>query len=149
MRVIVISLITPYKENVRGTSALAYHLLKGRSDDIDVVLYTFNGNKLSDKQINYVARDLNLEVRKLDLPRWYRWMFRYHLLFLRIFLKFPFVYYITLQNKVVEEIKSMKPNLVWVNNEEMSRIVKQFANLCRIQLGPDVESFYYYRMMSM
>ena len=149
MRIIILSLITPYKENVRGTSALSYHLLKGRDNNMDdVIIYTFNANHLCKEQIRKVEMELGVEVRLLELPRWYRWMFRFHLLFLRVFLKYPFVNYITLPNHIVEDIKLLKPDMIWVNGEEMSRIVKQFSGFRRIQLGPDVESLYYYRMMS-
>ena len=147
MRLLIVTFITPFKENLRGTSALAYHLLKGRNDNIDVVLYTYNANRLSEEQIKDVARELNLEIRLLKLPRWYRWMFQLHLLFLRVFLKYPFVNYIKLPQKCVDEIKAKKPDMIWVNSEELSRIIKQFPGVCRMQLGPDVESLYYYRMM--
>lgn len=148
MKILLISIVTPYKENVRGTSALAYHLLKGRNDDAVVVLYTFNANRLSERQITEVESELEVKIKVLPLPRWYKWMFRFHLLFLRAFLRYPFVNYIKLPKNVVEEIKSLEPDMVWVNSEEMSRIPKQFPGIRRIQLGPDVESLYYYRMMN-
>lgn len=148
MKLVLISIITPYRENIRGTSALAYHILKERPRDIKVVLYTFNSNKLTEKQMADVADELGVEMRKLELPRWYRWMFKFHLLFLRVFMKYPFLNYIKLPKKVVTEIKEQNSNLIWVNSEEMSRIPKQFPGMPRMQLGPDVESLYYYRMMS-
>lgn len=74
-------------------------------------------------------------------------MFKLHLLFLRIFLKYPFTNFITLPKKYVEEIKAQQPDLIWVMGEELSRIVKQFPEFRRIQIGPDTESLYYYRMM--
>ena len=148
MRVVSINLTTPYKENLRGTTALPYHLLKGRGDRIDVVIYTFNANGLTDEQIAEVERELSVEIRLLQLPRWYRWLFKFHLLFLRVFLKYPFVNYIRLPQSVLDEIKSLQPDMIWVYGEEMSRIPKQFPDFRRIQIGPDVESLYYYRMMS-
>lgn len=147
MVVVSINLTTPYKENLRGTTALPYHLLKGRGDRIDVVIYTFNANGLTDEQIAEVERELSVEIRLLQLPRWYRWLFKFHLLFLRVFLKYPFVNYIRLPQSVVDEIKSLQPDMIWVYGEEMSRIPKQFPDFRRIQIGPDVESLYYYRMM--
>jgi hypothetical protein len=157
MRNVVVSLVTPYKENVRGTSALPYYLLNGRitfsfsteeNDDVpDCVIYSFNANRLTKEQIAEVERELNAEIRLMPLPRWYRWMFKLHLLFLRVFLKYPFVNYLKLPKNVVKEIKEQNPDLIWVNNEEMSRIPKQFPSVRRMQLGPDVESLYYYRMM--
>lgn len=147
MRIIIINLTTPYSENIRGTTALPFHLLKGRCDGVDVVIYTFNANRLTIEQMAEVERELSVEIRLLSLPRWYRWLFKFHLLFLRVFLKYPFVNYIRLPQSVVDEIKSLQPDMIWVYGEEMSRIPKQFPDFRRIQIGPDVESLYYYRMM--
>ena len=148
MLTVVITLLTPSKENIRGTTALPFHLLKERPNDVNVMVYSFNANKLTNKQIAEVERELNVEIRLLILPRWYRWLFKFHLLFLRVFLKYPFVNYIKLPQRYVDEIKAQQPDMIWVNSEEMSRIPKQFPRFRRIQVGPDVESLYYYRMMS-
>lgn len=160
MNITLITFVTPASENIRGTSALPYHLIKGgsptpalprREGDLDVnnefVIYTFNSNNLSDEKIAEVSQELGAEIKTVPMPRWYRWMFRLHLLFLRIFMKYPFVNYIKLPQRYVEEIKAKKPDMIWVMGEELSRIVKQFPNTRRIQTGPDTESLYYYRMM--
>ena len=147
MRIVIISFQTLFKENIRGTTALPYHLLKGCSDGVDVVIYTFNANRLTIEQMAEVERELGVEIRLLPLPRWYKWLFKLHLLWLRVFLRYPFVNYIKLPQRVVEEIKAQEPDLIWVNGEELSRIVEQFPGMRRMQIGPDVESLYYYRMM--
>ena len=36
MKKILISILTPYKENVRGTSALPYHMMVKREKDMEV-----------------------------------------------------------------------------------------------------------------
>ena len=142
----MITTMTPASENIRGTSALPYHLIKG-SPDHDFTIYTFNNNQLSDEKIHEVEQELGATIKKVPLPKWYRWMFKLHLLFLRVFLKYPFLNYIKLPEPWVEEVKAQKPDLVWVMGEELSRIVKQFPGYQRIQTGPDTESLYYYRMM--
>ena len=160
MNITLITFVTPASENIRGTSALPYHLIKGgsptpalprREGDLDVnnefVIYTFNSNNLSDEKIAEVSQELGAEIKTVPMPRWYHWMFRLHLLFLRVFMKYPFVNYIKLPQRYVEEIKAKKPDMIWVMGEELSRIVKQFPNQRRIQTGPDTESLYYYRMM--
>ena len=159
MKTILITYITPASENIRGTSALPYHLIKGclspalprREGDSEVnkefVVYTFNNNGLSEDKIAEVEKELGVTIRVIPLPKWYRWMFKLHLLFLRVFLKYPFLNYIKLPEPLVEEIKAQNPDLIWVMGEELSRIVKQFTGYRRIQLGPDTESLYYYRMM--
>ena len=156
MSFIIIAFIIPFVENRGGTSALPYHLMKGwlpsplplpQKEAKNCIIYSFNANKLTDKQIAEVEQELGTEIRLLELPRWYRWLFKFHLLWLRVFLRYPFVNYITLPQRVVEEIKAHEPDIIWVNGEELSRIVEQFPGMRRMQIGPDVESLYYYRMM--
>lgn len=158
MKKILITFVTPASENIRGTSALPYHLIKGGSPTPSLPkgegeiahnfsIYTFNNNGLSDEKIAEVEKELGVTIKIIPLPRWYQWMFKFHLLFLRIFLKLPFLNYITLPQGYVDEIKASQPDLIWVMGEELSRIVKQFPNQRRIQIGPDTESLYYYRMM--
>jgi len=176
MRIALTTFVTPASENIRGTSALPYHLIKGRritsyenenpnenynpngnengnenenenENENQFAIYTFNNNGLSDEKISEVEKELGATIHVIPLPTWYRWMFKLHLLFLRVFLKYPFGNYITLPQQTVNEIKVQKPDLIWVMGEELSRIVKQFPRFQRIQIGPDTESLYYYRMM--
>lgn len=147
MRCVLITFITPASENIRGTSALPYHLLVNRDDKVLFTIYSFNANNLDDKKIEEVEKELNVKIIKLNLPKWYVWMFKLHLLFLRVFLKYPFVNYILLPGNIVNDIKAQNPDLIWVMGEELSRIVKQFPGSKRIQVGPDTESLYYYRML--
>lgn len=147
MKTILITFITPASENIGGTSALPYHLLVERNKDIDIIIYSFNANKLSGEKIAEVENELGVVIKMLPLPKWYVWMFRLHLLFLRIFMKYPFGNYIQLPQHIVDEIKAQHPDLIWVMGEELSRIIKQFPQHRRVHLGPDTESLYYYRMM--
>lgn len=148
MKICLIATVVPTSENIRGTSALPYHLMAERNDGIDIDIYTFNNNDISDNKIREVEDELNVRITKVPLPKWYRWMFKFHLLFLRIFLKYPFLNYVKLPKRYVNKIKSIHPDLIWIMGEELSRIVKQFPDFRRIQIGPDTESLYYYRMMS-
>ena len=150
MKVIVITFVAPASENIRGTSALPYHLIKGSltsPSSHQFTIYTYNTNKLTGEKIVEVEKELGVNIKQIPLPKWYQWMFKLHLLFLRIFLKYPFINYIKLPQRYVDEIRAQKPDLIWVMGEELSRVVKQFPEQRRIQIGPDTESLYYYRMM--
>lgn len=155
MKIRLVSFITPAAENIRGTSALPYHLIKGNlingnvnvNNKCSFTIYSFNANGLGDEKIRAVEKELGVTIKVIPLPKWYQWMFKLHLLFLRVFLRYPLGNYITLPKKYVEEIKAQQPDLIWVMGEELSRIVKQFPEHHRIQIGPDTESLYYYRMM--
>ncbi len=137
----------PAPENVRGTSALLYHLMVKRDEHIEIIAYDFNMNALSAEQIRKSEEDLHIKVRLISKPKWYVWMFKFHLLFLRLFLKYPYNNYLVLKDGLVDEIKSLQPDGIWIYGEELSRVSRQFPEYKRIHTLPDCESLYYYRML--
>ena len=147
MRIVLITQITPASENVRGASALPYHLMVHRSTDVEIIIYSFNGNQLSGTKIKEVEEELNVKIKLLPRPVWLTWAFRLHLLFVRLFLKCPMLNYMRLPSKIVEEIKALQPDGVWVYGQEMSRVAKRFAGFKRVHTLPDCQSLYYYRML--
>jgi hypothetical protein len=147
MKLVLITQITPASENVRGTSALPYHLMVHRPADVEIIIYSFNGNQLSDTKIKEVEEELNVTIKLLPRPRWQSWVLRLHLLFIRVLLKYPLFNYMRLSSKVVQEIKGLQPDGIWVYGQDISRVTKQFAGLKRVHTLPDCESLYYYRML--
>ena len=79
MKIILISVMMPAVENIRGTSALPYHLLLDRDKSIDVELYSFNLNQLSKVQIESVAKELDIKIHLLPIPWWYTFILNYFL----------------------------------------------------------------------
>lgn len=147
MKVCMITTMTPASENIRGTSALPYHLLKERDKNIDVDIYTFNNNGISDNKILEVERELGVTIKQVPLPKWFTFVFKFHLLFIRLFLKYPIHHYVKLPQLYVDEIKAKKPDLIWVYGAEWSLVTKQFGGFNRIHTLPDSEALYYYRML--
>ena len=167
MKICMITTMTPSSENIRGTSALPYHLIKGArvngnvNDNgneaplakecgvgcYDFEIYTFNNNGLSDEKIAEVGKELNVKIHKVPLPKWFKFVFKFHLLFVRLFLKYPIHHYVKLPAKYVEEIKAKNPDLVWIYGAEWSKVVNQFKGFHRIHTLPDSEALYYYRML--
>ena len=147
MRIVLITQITPASENVRGTSALPYHLMVHRPADVEIIIYSFNGNQLSDTKIKEVEEELNVTIKLLPRPRWQSLVLRLHLLFIRVLLKYPLFNYMRLSRRVVEEIKDLQPDGIWFYGQDISRITKQFAGFKRVHTLPDCESLYYYRML--
>lgn len=149
MNITLITPITPYKENLRGTSGIQYHLLTERPIDINVSIYTFNLNDLTDEQINNVEKELNARIIIMPKPKFREWILKWHLMFIRIFLRYPIFYYMSLDTRFVKEIKGAKPDGIWIYGEECGRISKQFKEFKRMHTLPDAESLYYYRMMQL
>ena len=147
MNTIQISILTPYRENVRGTSALPYHLMAKREKGIKVEIYSFNCNNLSKEQITEVEQELDVKIHLMPLPAWFKWVFKLHLLFVRMFLKYPLHNYITLPKDIEKEIRAKKPDMIWVYGEEMSRISGMFPDTEVVHTLPDSEALYYHRML--
>ena len=158
--------MTPTSENIRGTSALPYHLIKGslsttlhdregidnssnkeENEKIEIEIYTFNNNNISDEKIVEVEKELQVTIQKVPLPKWFLIVFRFHLLFIRLFLKYPLHHYVKLPQHFVDEIKTKHPDLIWVYGAEWSLVVNQFEGFQRIHTLPDSEALYYYRML--
>ena len=149
MRIVLVSILTPASENIRGTSALPYHIRMGGvfNGNDNFIIYSFNNNGLSDEKIAEVEKELHTSIKKMPLPKWYQWVFKFRLLFIRLFLKYPLHNYIKLPQQIVDEIISKKPDVVWVYGAELSRVVRQFDGFRRIHTLPDSEALYYYRML--
>lgn len=153
MKICMITTMTPSSENIRGTSALPYHIRMGTILNANVngndnfTIYTFNNNGLSDEKIAEVEKELKCSIKKVPLPKWFTFVFRFHLLFIRLFLKYPLHHYVKLPQHYVDEIKAKKPDLIWVYGAEWSKVVNQFDGFRRIHTLPDSEALYYYRML--
>lgn len=147
MKVVLITPITPYKENLRGTSGIQYHLLVERPADVEVLIYTFNLNDLTEEQINDVEKELNAQIVLMPKPKFRECVLKWHLMFIRVFIRYPIFYYMSLEERYVKEIKASNPDCIWIYGEECGRISKQFKEYRRIHTLPDAESLYYYRMM--
>lgn len=166
MKIVLISNMTPYRENFNGTSALPYHLLYHRNaekvsndvsvalescdlqrEQIEVEIYSFNINELSKEKINEVEQELGVKIHIMPLPLWFIFFFKYHFLFFRLFLKYPLHHYLRLSSSYTKEIESMHPDGIWVYGEEMSLVINQFPNLKRVHTTVDCTSLYYYRLL--
>lgn len=80
MRILIISYFTPYKENIRGISALLYYLLKARPHDIKISLFSYNANKLDRTQIVEVEKELDIKIQLVNFPKWYQFVMSHSVL---------------------------------------------------------------------
>ena len=76
MKVIFITPVTPYKENMGGPSGHPYHLMIERQDNIDITIYSFNNNHLSDDVISQVEKELRVKIKLLKQPKWLLWILK-------------------------------------------------------------------------
>lgn len=147
MRIVLITHTTPASDNIRGTSALPYHLMIERDKNVNIDIYTYNINCLSKEKIEEVERELNVHIHLVKQQKWLRWMMRLHLLVLRIFLRLPYLSYLRLAKSIRDEIVAMNPDGIWVYGEELAPMMSEFPQFRRVHIGPDSEALYYYRML--
>lgn len=145
MKVSLISLSTPTPFNCGAASALSYHLAKYRDEGVDLEIYSFNINHIGKEMIETSEKELNAKIHIMFLPGWYKWMFKLHLFVLRVFLKYPFLAYLTLPKAVVKKIHESNPDAIWIYGEELSGIARLFPDKRCVVTTPDCEAMYYYR----
>ncbi|WP_449034302.1 glycosyltransferase family 1 protein [Prevotella sp.] len=149
MRLILISLFTPTFNNCRAASALPYHLISSvkKSFSASINVYSYNINELDTAQIEQVEKELNIRIHLLDKPKWLKMMMKLHLVFFRVFLKYPLYSYCTLPQKYIKSIKKTRSDIIWIYGEELAGHSKYFEGSKCIVTMPDCESLYYYRML--
>lgn len=147
MKIVLITHTTPASDNIRGTSALPYHLMIERNKDVEIEIYSYNINNLPKDKIEKVERELRVHIHLIKQQMWLKWMMRLHLLVLRIFLRLPYLSYLRLPKSVKEEIYAMQPDGIWIYGEELAPLMRDFKQFRRVHIGPDSEALYYYRML--
>ena len=145
MKIVFITPVTPFIDG--GTSAHIYHLTLGRSNDIEMDLYTFNNNYRTPEEIKAVEEQLNVRIHIIKMPLWIRLLFMFHLSIIRVFLKFPIYYYLKVDKKTTDEIEEKRPDGIWIYGEELASVTRQFPNYRRVHTLPDSEAMYFYRMI--
>lgn len=115
MNIALISNMTPAAENVRGTSALPFHLLVHRPKDVEVDVYTFDYNQLPPEKIMESEDRLKVKINILPRPKKIDWILNHKVgLLCRLFMSYPIHNYVTLSEKQVAGNKSKGYDGIWI-----------------------------------
>ena len=142
--------MAPASDNIGGTSALPYHLMVHRPEDVDVEVFTFNTNGLTAEKISAVEKELRLKINVLPMNRLAAWLLGLKgvmSLLVRMLLLYPPHYYLRLDRATVARIKAMNPDGVWIYGEELTGISRQLSEIPQVHTGPDCEVLYYERLL--
>lgn len=148
-KIALISLCVPTFNNVRAASALPYHLILGAraAGDCKFSIWTYNTNALSAEEIKATGDALGAEIHLLRTPKWMTAMFRLHLSFLRMLLRYPYLSYLRLSRSDRAAVSAFKPDTVWIYGEEIAAMAEDFGGE-RIVTMPDSEAMYYHRVLA-
>lgn len=147
MKIALLTSLTPTAENVRGASALPYHMMIERKENIDIDIYTFNYNDISESKIAEVEKTLGVRIHILSQPKWLFYVLKYNLLIIRLLLAMPIYYYLKIPKDVFMSIDKANYDGIWIYGQELSRVAKQFKKYKRVHVLPDCESLFFYRML--
>ncbi len=149
IRLALISLHTPTETNLRGASALPYHLLAFRPRDIEVEVWSFNLNSCSKEQIRRSESELGLKINIIPRPRFMRLL---HPAPVRMVLPKPMLAYLTLRDSTIKQIKDYwgdSEGLLWIYGEDIAHLAKDFSGVPTVITTPDCEAMYYHRILEM
>lgn len=149
-KIVLISLHTPTLNNVRAASALPYHLIKGgkECENVDFDIFSFNINNIDEQGIEQSENELGVNIHLLRQPLWIRYLFRWHLLFLRILLRYPLLSYLRINKNELNKIKGGNHDAIWIYGEELAGLADSFRGEPITVTMPDCESLYYHRLLS-
>lgn len=148
MKISLITLSTPTPYNSGAASALPYHLAKYRDEGVDMEIYSFNINHIGKEMMEASEKELNTKIHVVSLPWWYKWMFKLHVLFLRVFLRYPIMAYLRLPKDVKNQIQEYNPDAIWIYGEDIAGLSRLFPGKRCVVTTPDCEALYYYRELS-
>lgn len=149
MKIAQISFFTPTATNFRAASALSYHLIKFKDKSVELEIWTFNLNECSTEQIRQTERELQVKIHQIPTPKWMNML---NSVLARLFLPYPFQYYLSLPSSILEEVNvflNYEPtNGIWIYGEDMAHMAEKFSIYPCVITTPDCEAMYYYRMLS-
>ena len=147
MKIILITYVTPTPDNFKAASALSFHLCKYRPANVELEIYSFNGNNVPQKVIQHIEKELNASIHIVPTNKYINYLFKTHTIFLKNFLPYPFNYYNSLSPEIVEKINNKKPDAIWVNGDFMLKVLNQFEGYKKVLTMPDCVCLYYDRLL--
>lgn len=147
MKIILITYVTPTPDNFNAASALSFHLCKYRPANIELEIYSFNGNNVPQNVIQHIEKELNASIHIVPTNKYINYLFKTHTIFLKNFLPYPFNYYNSLSPEIVEKINNKKPDAIWVNGDFMLKVLNQFEGYKKVLTMPDCVCLYYDRLL--
>lgn len=147
MKIFLITYVTPTPDNFNAASALSFHLCKYRPANIELEIYSFNGNNVPQNVIQHIEKELNASIHIVPTNKYINYLFKTHTIFLKNFLPYPFNYYNSLSPEIVEKINNKKPDAIWVNGDFMLKVLNQFEGYKKVLTMPDCVCLYYDRLL--
>ena len=108
MKVVFVTNVTPATENIRGVSAHPYFLLKYRPKDIEVLMLTYNQNRMSDDYLKKLRSDLECQIEVLHEKQNIKRKKKISILYSRMI-----SHYENPTKQIKDRISNFSPDIIW------------------------------------
>lgn len=140
MKVSVVTGYTPTPENTRGISGLIYSILRFRPKDIEIKVYSYNFNEISESQLKDLENDLSAHIVLQQSPCWSKlldnvWFWRLWKFFMK---RPPSCYMVT--NDLVKQIQNDAPDLIWIYPYYFYKLALRLPEQSCVVTGCDCEA---------
>ena len=108
MKVVFVTNVTPATENIRGVSAHPYFLLKYRPKNIEVLMLTYNQNRMSDDYLKNLQNDLKCQIEVLPEKQNVKRKKRVSILYSRMI-----SHYENPTRQIKDRIANFSPDIIW------------------------------------
>lgn len=148
MKIALISLVTPTPENCRAASALPFHLAKFRAADVDLRIWSFNSNQVTEEQRQRSEQALGTTISYLPVSSFVSFLQRPTSILFRALVRRPFLSYLKMAKPALTDIKTYDPDCIWIYGEDISHLAKLFPGKTCVITTPDCEALYYHRVVT-
>lgn len=108
MKVVFVTNVTPATENIRGVSAHPYFLLKYRPKNIEVLMLTYNQNKMPDDYLKKLRSDLECQIEVLPEKQNIKRKKKISILYSRMI-----THYENPTKQIKDRISNFSPDIIW------------------------------------
>ena len=146
MKIVLITQLTPTEDNVNGPSALMYHLLINRDEDISLDVFTRNSNRVAEADISNIAVKLNATIEVFSNMKAPKVLVNQKVVHVLSRLtgkaEIPVSYTEKLPPSVLGKIRSLNPDLIWLYPHNCLGYIRQLEGYKMIITGPDCASLH-------
>lgn len=151
MKIVLITQLTPTEDNVNGPSALMYHLLINRGEDISLDVFTRNSNCVAEADISNIAVKLNATIEVFSNMKVLKVLANQKVVHVLSRLtgkaEIPVSYTEKLPPSVLGKIRSLNPDLIWLYPHNCLGYIRQLEGYKLIITGPDCASLHLSRAL--
>lgn len=149
MNISLITLHTPTRENVRGASALPFHLIANASSDYSFEIFSYNLNNISQDDIAIIECELGAKITILKQNNSFKILKTRLFSLLRGILNYSLFHYLKLPEEIVNRIYC-NSDCIWIYAEDIGHLARHFSQEKKcIVTTPDCEALFYSRILGL